>query len=241
MAKAETAALTASQIAPDDQTAWALLTVIWRLTSDPREQWLADYDRLVMEIDLSGLDLAKTALTLSLLHLTLEHPAEQSLRGGTQTRGLLFDKASADIAALRMKIAAGVTDSLAGLPTDATHPFLRRNSGHFNFAGSWSVRLRSAGHHISHIHPAGWLSSAAYIELPPEVASSDNAGALAFGVPEAFLGLDLPPRLVVPARPGKLVLFPSYFWHGTIPFTGQKSRLTVAFDAVPMDNAAPQR
>lgn len=241
LAKAETAALTATQLAPDDQTAWALLTVIWRLTADPREHWLADYDRLVVEIDLSGLDLAKTAHTLSLLHLTLDHPAEQSLRGGTQTRGILFDKAGADIAALRMKIEGGVTHSLAALPTDATHPFLRRNSGHFNFAGSWSVRLRSAGHHISHIHPAGWLSSAAYIELPPEVASSDNAGALAFGVPEAFLGLDLPPRLVVPARPGKLVLFPSYFWHGTIPFNSQQSRLTVAFDAVPMDNAAPQR
>jgi len=32
---------------------------------------------------------------------------------------------------------------------------------------------------------------------------------------------------------GTLVLFPSYFWHGTVPFSGAPARLTVAFDAVP--------
>jgi hypothetical protein len=30
-----------------------------------------------------------------------------------------------------------------------------------------------------------------------------------------------------------LVLFPSYFWHGTVPFSSGHARLTVAFDAVP--------
>jgi hypothetical protein len=29
------------------------------------------------------------------------------------------------------------------------------------------------------------------------------------------------------------VLFPSYVWHGTVPFAGDQPRLTVAFDAVP--------
>jgi hypothetical protein len=32
---------------------------------------------------------------------------------------------------------------------------------------------------------------------------------------------------------GKLVLFPSYFWHGTVRFTANRPRLTVAFDVVP--------
>ena len=236
--KAETAALTASQLAPDDQTAWALLTVIWRLSGDAREQWLADYDRFVFEIDLDGIDLPATSATLSGLHRTLEHPAEQSLRGGTQTRGLLFDKVDPAITALRESIERGVAAGLAGLPEDAGHPFLRRTTGHFAFAGSWSVRLRSEGHHIGHIHPAGWLSSAAYIDLPPEVDGNAQAGALTFGVPEAALGLDLPPRRIIAPRPGKLVLFPSYFWHGTVPFISDKPRLTVAFDALPVDSGA---
>jgi hypothetical protein len=30
-----------------------------------------------------------------------------------------------------------------------------------------------------------------------------------------------------------LVLFPSFFWHGTVPFTRGERRLTAAFDVVP--------
>ncbi len=33
--------------------------------------------------------------------------------------------------------------------------------------------------------------------------------------------------------PGLLVLFPSYMWHGTVPFSGEAPRLTVAFDLIP--------
>jgi hypothetical protein len=29
------------------------------------------------------------------------------------------------------------------------------------------------------------------------------------------------------------VLFPSYMWHGTVPFDGQAPRLTIAFDLQP--------
>jgi len=33
--------------------------------------------------------------------------------------------------------------------------------------------------------------------------------------------------------PGRLVLFPSYMWHGTIPLDASSARTTIAFDAVP--------
>ncbi len=36
-------------------------------------------------------------------------------------------------------------------------------------------------------------------------------------------------RLVEP-RPGLLVLFPSYFLHETVPFTGEDTRISLAFD-----------
>jgi hypothetical protein len=29
-------------------------------------------------------------------------------------------------------------------------------------------------------------------------------------------------------------VFPSYFWHGTLPFRSDSPRLTVAFDMVPV-------
>jgi tetratricopeptide (TPR) repeat protein len=34
-------------------------------------------------------------------------------------------------------------------------------------------------------------------------------------------------------RPDRLVLFPSYMWHGTIPFHDAQPRTTIAFDVVP--------
>jgi hypothetical protein len=42
----------------------------------------------------------------------------------------------------------------------------------------------------------------------------------------------LPPRRIVEPGPGRLVLFPSYMWHGTIPFAAG-DRLTAAFDYQP--------
>jgi hypothetical protein len=95
------------------------------------------------------------------------------------------------------------------------------------------VRLHDQGFHISHIHPSGWLSSACYISLPPEIDGTSTQGALTFGVPDAALGLDLQPRRIVHPRPGMLAIFPSFMWHGTLPFESESPRLTVAFDALP--------
>jgi hypothetical protein len=42
----------------------------------------------------------------------------------------------------------------------------------------------------------------------------------------------------VQPRPGRLVLFPSYMWHGTMPIEGEAPRMTIAFDMVPRPDAA---
>ena len=228
-------ALRATEIDPLDQAPWALLTVIWRLLNDTREFWLADYERLVMPVELDAAPgfFDELAERLTAMHTTREHPAEQSLRGGTQTRGNLFDRRDPLVQRLVAQIRSGVQNRLRALPDDPAHPFLSRKSGGIDFSGSWSVRLRSEGFHISHIHQRGWMSSALYVALPPEVGQGSEAGALAFGVPDAALGLDLPPRRVEQPKVGRLVVFPSYFWHGTLPFESEQPRLTVAFDALP--------
>jgi tetratricopeptide (TPR) repeat protein len=232
---AEAHALTASKLEPHNQAPWALLTVIWRVLNDTRERWLADYDRLVMPIELDAASgfFEELAARLTELHVTQEHPADQSLRGGTQTRGHLFARKDPLIERLTSQIRNGVLNRLRQLPSDPRHPFLSRKSSDIRFDGSWSVRLRSEGFHISHIHQNGWLSSALYVSLPPEVGQGD-AGALAFGVPDAALGLELGPRRVERPQVGRLVIFPSYLWHGTLPFESERPRLTVAFDALPV-------
>lgn len=222
----------AARLGPHDQSAWALLTTAWRLLDDPREGWLADYEALVLPTPVEGIDWAALADNLTARHRTRAHPADQSLRGGTQTRGNLFDSPDPLIQSLKCAIRIAIEARIRALPHDPSHPFLGRNSGNVRFPTSWSVRLRDEGFHISHIHPEGWVSSALYVALPPEVGAGE-AGALAFGVPGAALGLDLPPRRIVRPKVGQLVLFPSYFWHGTLPFQSAQPRMTVAFDALP--------
>jgi uncharacterized protein (TIGR02466 family) len=244
--KAESHAINATRANPAAQSGWAYLTIIWRLLEDEREHWLADYDRLVMPMELpapegfASIDafMAELANDLHPLHATVRHPTEQSLRQGTQTYGHLFEKRSSSVRQLAGVVEQGIAGALAQLRADPSHPFLSRNTGQTKFQGSWSVRLMTGGFHVSHMHPQGWLSSALYVSLPDEFRSLSEGepapGVLTFGVPERELGLDLAARRIETPKVGKLVLFPSYFWHGTMPFESQDYRLTVAFDAAPV-------
>lgn len=234
---AERAAATAARLAPLDQAGWALLGTSWRLLGDPREDWLFRYSELVMPnpVDLpTGL-----AEYLTAEHTSVAAPADQSLRGGTQTPGRLFARDNPILKDTAQRIAARIEERLSHLVAEPDHPFLSRLGEELEYTASWSVRLTGASHHENHIHAAGWLSSALYVSLPPEVASGNGEGALAFGVPDSALGLSLPPRRVVQPKEGLLVLFPSYLWHGTTPFVSDAARLTIAFDVAPVDNSTP--
>ena len=60
-----------------------------------------------------------------------------------------------------------------------------------------------------------------------------HAGWLRLGRPGIKTEPRLAPDFHVKPEPGKLVLFPSYMWHGVEPFESDAARLTVAFDALP--------
>lgn len=203
----------------------------WRLTGDERWQWLEGDSRLIGVYDLADRlpPLDALAERLRALHLSLHHPLEQSLRGGTQTDGALFSRIEPEIRALRRAVAEAVETHVAQLPPPvAGHPTLIAQRSPVRFSGSWSVRLAGAGFHVNHVHPAGWLSSALYVVLP-ESLGEEEQGWLKLGEPQAELGLGLAPFRTVEPKPGRLVLFPSTMWHGTIPFEAGE-RMTVAFD-----------
>ncbi|MGK2287000.1 tetratricopeptide repeat protein [Pedomonas sp. V897] len=235
----------AARLDPDSQFAWAYLGTAWRMLDDPREHWLHDYDRLVMPLAVEppeGVeDIATFARQIEAallpLHLTAQHPLDQSLRGGTQTQGALFVNRDPVIQAAKRQIEAAIAAYVRRLPEDPSHPLLRRKSGKVRFTGSWSVRLRGGGgHHVNHLHSQGWISSAFYVQLPTCVQAGgedSKAGWIQFGEPPAEFGLDLPPRRVIRPEVGRLVLFPSYTWHGTVPFEDDDTRTTIAFDVVP--------
>jgi tetratricopeptide (TPR) repeat protein len=215
----------------DQDMFWPYAATVWRATGDLRSEWLEGDHRFVGHYDLTKRlpPLDRLAEVLRKLHVSKSEFHSQSVRGGTQTDGNLFHRIEPEIVVLREAIRESVAEHAAQLPAiDSTHPLLRWRPEKIQFNGAWSVRLISGGHHANHIHPMGWLSSALYIVLPPDLGR-DHAGWLTLGETQAQLGLDVPPHRMIEPKPGLLALFPSWMWHGTRPFD-EGERLTVAFD-----------
>ena len=218
---------------PLDQALLATQSIAWRLLDDPREHWLCDYDRLIWRIKLRDDHLAALEPYLRGAHQNRREPLRQSLKNGTQTSGNLLGRNVEVLNQTRAVIATGLSAYIDALPTNEHHPFLARRSTAIRFAGSWSVLLQDGGRHSNHFHQEGWISSAYYISLPTKTPDDSLAGCLQFGQPSEEYGAELPPRRVIEPVAGELVLFPSYLWHGTVPFHGFDTRLTLAFDIVP--------
>ena len=208
----------------------SLVMLAWRELGDSR------FDELVRGKDLIRVfDLAESFGSLDALadilrgiHLANRAPLDQSVRAGTQTDGPLFSRIDPAIRQLREIILGAVSRYVADLPPPKVgHPLLGQRRTPLRFAGSWSVRLADNGHHVDHVHPAGWISSAFYVAVPDALDDS-RSGWLALGDAPS-LGLSFPPILEIEPKPGRLVLFPSFLWHRTLPFP-KGERLTVAFD-----------
>ena len=77
------------------------------------------------------------------------------------------------------------------------------------------------------------MSSALYLALPERTSSERvDSGWFKLGEPDEKLCLDVQPWRKVEPKVGRLVLFPSWMWHGTVPFE-EGERLTIAFDVAP--------
>jgi tetratricopeptide (TPR) repeat protein len=246
-AKALAESATLVQAMPDDQYLIAMQTTALRLLNDPRYEQFCDYDGMVLSAlieappgwpDLSSF-LAELIPHLNALHNPHGHRLlYQSLRRGTETTQDLSRSQDPVIRALFQAFAAPIARyrEHIGQGDDALR---RRNRGPTRFSGGWSVRLHREGYHTSHVHPRGWISSACYIQLPDSMTAGHTAeGTLSFGAPGMITSPPLPAEFSVRPEVGLLVLFPSYFWHGTLPFHSEQPRLTVAFDAVPDTRAA---
>ena len=232
----------------DCQLNWAYQSLIWRLTEDSRYGWLNDYDNLVKAYQLetpagyNSLNEFLQALesVLLSLHKTDNAPLQQTLRLGTQTAARLFHRPEPELQALKLALASIVSRYIDQMPDDDSHPLLRRKKADFEFSGSWSVKLRANGFHVNHVHPAGWISSSCYIAIPEAMLASEETstsqGCIKFGESPLALGDREVIEKIVKPQAGMVVLFPSYMWHGTFPFSGNDAdfRLTSPFDVSPV-------
>jgi tetratricopeptide (TPR) repeat protein len=226
---------------PADCHAMALQAIAWRQLGDARYRVMYDYRCVVPSLidtpdgwpDLEHY-LADLAASLRKLHVYHAHPVFQSLRGGSQV-DLDFERAEEPaIRAFARAIDGPIRRYMDGIRA-GDDGWRQRHTGAYRLNGAWSVRLRPHGHHVNHVHPEGWLSSACYIELPALDDEAAHAGWIQFGQPGMITAPPLSPEHFVKPAPGLLVLFPSYMWHGTIPFEGAPgaARMTIAFDVVP--------
>lgn len=147
------------------------------------------------------------------------------------------DLATADspaIAALGRIVRGALAGEHARLSTQgADHPFLRAIPHAWDMT-MWGTILQPGGEVGAHIHAPNWLSGVYY----PAFTGDD--GAFAIGVLPAELGGGGEPVVRQP-RAGRMILFPSYLWHATLPFSGTADRISFAFDLVPAGIGRPHR
>jgi len=214
-----------------------------RLLGRPAYQDLFNYQRFVREYRpeappgwSSMRELNAAVLeALRARHRFTSHPLDQSLRNGSQTtRNLIADPDPA-IRALLQSFDEPLQQYLRDIGSEPAHPFTSRNGRPARIAEGWSVQLRRGGFHVNHLHPRGWISSAYYVAVPEEVTDTAmKSGWLKFGEPRYPVPGAVPDHMVQPEA-GLLVLFPSYLWHGTSAIRGSESRISIAFDALPID------
>jgi tetratricopeptide (TPR) repeat protein len=204
---------------------------------------LLDYDRLLVRrslplpdgfADLTSFNLALAAVAGT--HPTLHRaPASHATAAGLHSGSLLIDPQPA-VKGLKQALHVAVADYCGALPERPDHPFVSRRPASA-FFDIWCVVMERGGHQIPHIHPEAWLSGVYYPQLPASVRTGRGPeGWLAFGEADHDYPRRIEPR-IVHLRPeeGLLVLFPSYFYHRTVPFDGEGTRISVAFDLIPTD------
>ncbi len=204
-------------------------------------RWLLDYERYLMGHDFEAPegypDLV--AFNAALAEHVSTHP---TLRGGIlstengEHTGELLERPPAVLRALEACIHQGVRAYMDALPNDPEHPVVKFRPDRYQLS-SWGVVMNDRGHERAHVHPNGWLSGVLYLELPNVIDDPDRhpEGWLEFGRPTAALGFETAPDLRH-ARPdyGRMWLFPSYFYHGTVPFRSEQRRICIAFDVEPV-------
>jgi uncharacterized protein (TIGR02466 family) len=205
---------------------------------------IVDFDRFLKTVPVSVPAPYETleAFNRALARAVSEHPtlawepSKKTTTDGRQTEAL-SGETSAPIVALKTIIESEVDRYQTGLSGQPAHPFVGASPTTWRL-NLWGTLLPAGGHQVPHIHSEGWLSGVYYpqVPTPPSPGDGPAAGAIEFGLPEVHNRGERPHELrtIVPHE-GLMVLFPSYFYHRTIPFEGDSARISLAFDVVALE------
>lgn len=161
-------------------------------------------------------------------------PTKRAIRGGAIVPGLLEHRVPV-IQAFERCLRAAIDGVIAALPDNTSHPYLAKKPRSYDL-DVWGNLLGRADHQSAHIHNLGWMSGVYYVAVPdPEPEEHPRAGWIEFNrpgygipAPSGEWGIE-----AIRPEPGMAILFPSYVWHGTIPFNNPGQRISIAFDLHP--------
>ena len=205
---------------------------------------LYDYEQMIRPAHLkpparfADLEQFNDALTDAVRkHPTLVwEPFNRVTRGGAVSGDMLLNP-TPTIKLFERALRGAIDEYRESLKEIPGHPLLGRIPRKYRLTLIASI-LKGGGRHPAHIHESAWLSGVYYVKVPDVVREEDSerAGWLEFGRPDypPPAGFD-PVTTAKPARAGLARFFPSYFFHGTIPFEGAEERIGIAFDAYPDD------
>ncbi|HAA93385.1 MAG TPA: hypothetical protein DCS82_09680 [Rhodospirillaceae bacterium] len=229
---------------PDDTHVLVILSLILEALGDrDGVRRLVDFDHFLRPIQISApeefVDIG--AFNDALAEHVIDHPSltlsppRNATRDGYHS-GELFAEPMGPFAAFQTILRQAITDYIEALPDDPAHPFIAGKPEEW-WLNAWAVVLDGPGHQISHAHNTAWLSGVYYVRLPDVVGddSSDRAGWIEFGTPPPEFPVDLDPETVfIQPEEGKMVLFPGYMFHRTVPTGVTERRISVAFNIIPI-------
>ena len=128
-----------------------------------------------------------------------------------------------------------VTNYIENLPRQPPHAFPEHIPQRWRF-GCWATRLMGEGNLEPHIHFTGYIGGVYYPLLPDIVrdGAAGQAGWFELGrPPDRLAGGGAPLVRRIQPKEGRLILFPGYFFHATIPFAAPQQRISIAFDVMP--------
>ena len=202
---------------------------------------LYDFDRLIRPVTLSPPDgfADIKAFNGALAEHVLGHPSLVYAPKSHATRlgrhsGELLAEPKGPVAALEHAIVEAVEGYRKAVKPDPDHPWLASRPEKTGL-NVWGVAMDSQGYQVAHNHPSAWLSGVYYLKVPDVIGDGDpvHAGWIEFGrAPDNFhVPRDPQVRLIKPVE-GLMILFPSYFYHRTIPFEAEELRISIAFDVL---------
>ncbi|HEX7968103.1 MAG TPA: tetratricopeptide repeat protein, partial [Stellaceae bacterium] len=206
-------------------------------------RYLVDFDRFVRTVEFTAAPegfagmaefnaaLARHALT----HPTLRLPPKTDAHYHCPTLRITDEflaEPKGPAASFERMIEQAVSDYVARIAqADPTHPYLVNPPRRWQLT-SWAAVLDGEGNLNPHVHYDGYVSGVYYAQIPQPIGApgQGNAGWFELGAsPSRFPCKTVPQTLTIEPRPGLMILFPSYFYHRTLPFTAPEPRISIAF------------